>query len=299
MPPLKTVTGERAAPAKGRGATLNPEGRFEELRREEFDDGWDTPLPEEPARPRTTVTPEKAKSLIQRNESPDVPFNFSINPYRGCEHGCIYCMAGDTPILMGDGRTRPLAELRVGDVVYGTARQGWYRRYVKTRVLAHWRTIKPAYRIILQDGTRLVAGGDHRFLTERGWKFVSERHACDGGRRPHLTTGDKLMGTGAFASPPAKNEDYRRRASAVFPSRRSRHHAQAGDRGSGPEEHARSADRRHRAAGQGAQGSTTSPRRPEISSPTGSSATTATLGPATPISTCRRAWISRPGCSPK
>ena len=210
MPPLKTVTGERAAPAKGRGATLNPEGRFEELRREEFDDGWDTPLPEEPARPRTTVTPEKAKSLIQRNESPDVPFNFSINPYRGCEHGCIYCMAGDTPILMGDGRTRPLAELRVGDVVYGTARQGWYRRYVKTRVLAHWRTIKPAYRIILQDGTRLVAGGDHRFLTERGWKFVSERHACDGGRRPHLTTGDKLMGTGAFASPPAKNEDYRR-----------------------------------------------------------------------------------------
>ena len=210
MPPLKTVTGEHAAPAKGRGSTLNPEGRFESLRREAFDDGWDTPLPEEPARPRTTVTPEKAKSLIQRNESPDVPFNFSINPYRGCEHGCIYCMAGDTSILMGDGRTRPLAKVRVGDVVYGTARQGWYRRYVKTHVLAHWRTIKPAYRITLQDGTRLVAGGDHRFLTERGWKFVSESHACDGGQRPHLTTSNKLMGTGAFSDAPVKNEDYRR-----------------------------------------------------------------------------------------
>ncbi len=93
MPPLKTVTGDHGAPAKGRGATLNPEGRFESLQREAFDDGWETPLPDEPARPRTTVTPERARSLIQRNESPDVPFNFSINPYRGCEHGCIYCFA--------------------------------------------------------------------------------------------------------------------------------------------------------------------------------------------------------------
>src|SRR5262245_50982386 len=124
MPPLKTVTGEHAAPIKGRGSTLNPEGRFESLQREAFDDGWDTPLPDEPSRPRTTVTPERARSLIQRNESPDVPFNLSINPYRGCEHGCIYCLAGDTRILMGDGRTRPLADLRVGDVVYGTTRQG-------------------------------------------------------------------------------------------------------------------------------------------------------------------------------
>ena len=209
MPPLKTVTGDHAAPAKGRGSTLNPEGRFESLRREAFDDGWDTPLPDEPSRPRTTVTPERAKSLIQRNESPDVPFTFSINPYRGCEHGCIYCMAGDTPILMGDGRTRPLSDLRVGDVVYGTARQGWYRRYVKARVLAHWRTIKPAYRIALADGTSLVAGADHRFLTERGWKFVTGTHACGGQQRPCLTTCNKLMGTSGFAEPVEQNGDYR------------------------------------------------------------------------------------------
>jgi len=91
--PLKTVTGERATLTKGRGATLNPEGRFESLRRESFDDGWDVPLAEEPTRPRTTVTPERAKSIISRNESPDIPFTFSINPYRGCEHGCIYCYA--------------------------------------------------------------------------------------------------------------------------------------------------------------------------------------------------------------
>lgn len=89
--PLKTVTGERARAVKGRGAGLNPEGRFESLAREAFDDGWEQPAADDPARPRTTVTPEQAKSIITRNDSPDVPFEYSINPYRGCEHGCSYC----------------------------------------------------------------------------------------------------------------------------------------------------------------------------------------------------------------
>lgn len=205
---LKTITGDRAVPHKGRGATLNPEGRFESLTREAFDDGWELPLPEDPARPRTTVTPLTARSIIQHNDSPDVPFSASINPYQGCEHGCIYCMSGDTPILMGDGRTRPLADLRTGDVVYGTVRSGWYRRYAKARVLAHWRTIKPAYRVTLEDGTALLAGADHRFLTERGWKFVARSHSCDRRQRPYLTTNNKLMGTGAFPAPPAKTPEY-------------------------------------------------------------------------------------------
>lgn len=207
----KTVDGGPGHPHKGRGATLNPEGRFESLRREEIDDGWDAPpAGEEPARPRTTVTPEHARSIITRNDSPDVPFDYSLNPYRGCEHGCVYCLDGDTPILMGDGTVRAIRDLRPGDVIYGTTRVGWYRRYVRTRVLAHWRTIKPAYRITLADGTTVVAGGDHRFLTERGWKFVSEPHPCSGAQRPHLTTSNKLMGTGQFAQPAAKNSAYKR-----------------------------------------------------------------------------------------
>jgi len=218
---LKTVTGnhlvspgaggeENAGRAqKGRGATLNPEGRFESLRRDAFDDGWGAAQEQDPSRPQTTVTPEQARSIIQRNDSPDVPFTFSINPYRGCEHGCVYCMAGDTQILLGDGSTRQLADLRTGDVVYGTARSGRYRRYVRARVLAHWRTVKPAYRITLEDGTCLVAGADHRFLTERGWKFVSRTHPCDGSQRPYLTTRSKLMGTGAFASPPTGGREYK------------------------------------------------------------------------------------------
>src|SRR5450756_172496 len=192
---------------KGRGALSNPAGRFESSDLEAVDDGWY--VEDQPDTIATTVEPDRAKGIISKNNSPDIPFEYSINPYRGCEHGCVYCLSGDTLILLADGTTRPLAEIRVGDSIYGTERQGWYRRYVKTKVSAHWSVIKPGYRITLEDGTALVAGADHRFLTERGWKFVTgtQRGAdC----RPHLTTGNKLMGTGAFARAPQKDVDYRR-----------------------------------------------------------------------------------------
>ncbi len=78
--------------AKGRGATLQIEGRFESVVRERFDDGWN--MADEDLPPlRTTVTVEKAKSVLQKQDSPDLPFDYSLNAYRGCEHGCIYCYA--------------------------------------------------------------------------------------------------------------------------------------------------------------------------------------------------------------
>src|SRR3954465_5059593 len=77
---------------KGRGAASNPEGRFESRTAAAFDDGWEREA--EPApHPDTTVTEERARSIISRNDSPDIAFDQSINPYRGCEHGCIYCYA--------------------------------------------------------------------------------------------------------------------------------------------------------------------------------------------------------------
>lgn len=77
---------------KGRGAPSNPAGRFETRTAERVDDGWGS-LDEELPPLETTVRPEKARSVISRNRSPDIPFEQSINPYRGCEHGCVYCYA--------------------------------------------------------------------------------------------------------------------------------------------------------------------------------------------------------------
>jgi DNA repair photolyase len=110
---------------------------------------------------------------------------------------------------MADGRTKPIADLRPGDAIYGTVRRGSYRRYVETTVLAHWQTVKQGYRITLEDGTTLIASGDHRFLTGRGWKHVTgTEHGA--ARRPHLTVNDELLGVGAFADPPKECADYRR-----------------------------------------------------------------------------------------
>lgn len=78
---------------KNRGALSNPEGRFETQLHEEYDDGWDSRDEEELPTLETLLIPENAKSIITRNDSPDLGFDQSINPYRGCEHGCIYCYA--------------------------------------------------------------------------------------------------------------------------------------------------------------------------------------------------------------
>ena len=90
---MKTTAGNHGGVSKGRGASLNPEGRFENTLREPEDDGWFPEPADEPARPRTVITEERAKSILSRHDSPDLNFTQSVNPYRGCEHGCIYCYA--------------------------------------------------------------------------------------------------------------------------------------------------------------------------------------------------------------
>jgi DNA repair photolyase len=91
------------APRKGRGAVTNLQGRYEVDQREAVDDGWVLHEEEEGGPPalRTQVFDERAKTILTRNASPDIPFSVSLNPYRGCEHGCIYCFARPTHSYLG------------------------------------------------------------------------------------------------------------------------------------------------------------------------------------------------------
>src|SRR5919108_5497027 len=89
---IYTVSGMKDDPRYLRGARSFVQGRFETVAREAFDDGW-TPEERDQRELKTSVTIERARSIISHNDSPDVGFSQSINPYRGCEHGCIYCYA--------------------------------------------------------------------------------------------------------------------------------------------------------------------------------------------------------------
>lgn len=108
---------------KGRGAASNPEGRFESIRHQAEDDGWQSALlDEDNPRPRTEVTEEHARSVISRNDSPDIDFTQAINPYRGCEHGCVYCFARPSHSYLGlspglDFETRLRAKVNLADVL--------------------------------------------------------------------------------------------------------------------------------------------------------------------------------------
>jgi len=96
VPPLAAI--------KGRGSLSNERSRFEAWRREQVLDDLGTDedgLPEQPSKPKTTVWIQQAKTIISTNQSPDLPFEASINPYQGCEHGCIYCYARPTHAYLG------------------------------------------------------------------------------------------------------------------------------------------------------------------------------------------------------
>ncbi|KQQ96689.1 PA0069 family radical SAM protein [Massilia sp. Leaf139] len=111
------------AARKGRGAVSNLQGRYEVNGREEFDDGWEAGIALGDAAPfKTQVTDEMAKSILSRNASPDIPFKVSLNPYRGCEHGCIYCFARPTHSYLGlspglDFETRLFAKVNAAELL--------------------------------------------------------------------------------------------------------------------------------------------------------------------------------------
>lgn len=105
---------------KGRGANSNISGRFEKFERVEESDDWE--IPEERGQFKTELRYEQARSLISYNRSPDLPFDRSINPYRGCEHGCIYCFARPSHAFLGmspglDFETKLIAKTNAAEVL--------------------------------------------------------------------------------------------------------------------------------------------------------------------------------------
>jgi DNA repair photolyase len=164
---------------------------------------------EVPEFPGLTFHEVRAKSALNAVPAGSaMPFAYTINTFRGCSHACVYCVGGDTNVLMADGRQRRIADLRVGDRIIGTEQRGHHRCYVETEVFAHWSTVKPAHRVRLADGTTIVASGDHRFLTDRGWKHVTGA-GSGAEQRPHLATSDELLGFGSSTHTPPASADYR------------------------------------------------------------------------------------------
>ncbi|WHZ11085.1 MAG: Radical SAM domain protein [Burkholderiaceae bacterium] len=107
---------------KGRGSASRIAHRFEQDQREAFDDGWATLASDEPTPPATQVSFENARSALTRNDSPDIHFDYGLNPYRGCEHGCVYCYARPTHSYLGlspglDFETRIIAKRNIAEVL--------------------------------------------------------------------------------------------------------------------------------------------------------------------------------------
>jgi len=129
---MNTTGGGHGGASKGRGAPVNPEGRFETTAREAVDDGWPPDAEAPPARPPTVVTIERPKTVLSRHDSPDLNFSQSVNPYRGCEHGCVYCYARPSHAYLGlspglDFETRLFAKEGAAELLRGEIARPGYR----------------------------------------------------------------------------------------------------------------------------------------------------------------------------
>ncbi|MEM7440896.1 MAG: PA0069 family radical SAM protein [Pseudomonadota bacterium] len=150
---------------KARGARTNAVSRYERFSREEEDDGWD--IPEDRDRFQTHVSDEHARTIISYNRSPDLPFDRSINPYRGCEHGCVYCFARPTHAYLGlspglDFETRLIARPNAAALLTRELRAKSYR----AATLAIGTNTDPYQpierdRLIMRDCLKVLAGCGH------------------------------------------------------------------------------------------------------------------------------------------
>ncbi len=139
---------------------------------------------------------------------------FTLNPYVGCVVGCAYCLEGNTLITMADGTTKPIKDIGIGEAIVGIRRAnhkggGWSHRYTQATILNKIKTLKQAFEIMLENNNRVICSGDHRWLTDRGWKYTIGKMQ-DYGRRPYLTVNNFIQGVGRAHQTPSETEEYRK-----------------------------------------------------------------------------------------
>ena len=163
----------------GRGTAANPPNRYEPLHVEL------EPDPDSDAPPAPTVFyRDTSRTILAENDSPDIGFRFSLNPYRGCEHGCIYCTGPETQILHADMAWRPIGAVRVGDVLFGFdefPEPGRTRKFRPAVVEAVWWSRRPTLRLVTER-TEVVATPEHRWLQARDFRWSETRQLAAGCR---------------------------------------------------------------------------------------------------------------------
>ncbi len=190
---------ERPEPIRGRGTRSDPPNRFEPIEVDLDPDGF-APDDERPD-PRTRYFRDTSRSALAYNQSPDVPFDASLNPYRGCEHGCVYCLEPNAPVLYADMSWRPLGEVRLGDVLVGFDERpppGGPRKLRPAIVEAVWWSRKPTLRLVTER-CEVIASASHRWLQARDFRWSRTEQLSDG----------RLLRRLPLVIPEPEDDDYR------------------------------------------------------------------------------------------
>jgi len=172
-------------PLSGRGTSTNPANRFDRLRVEADPD---EPPPSDDTDEPTIFYRDASRSVLAENSSPDVGFRYSLNPYRGCEHGCSYCLAPETPILHADLTWRPIGNVQVGDALVGFDEQvlpGKTRKLRSSIVTDVWWSKSPTLRLVTRRSD-VTTTAEHRWLQARNFRWSATRQLSPGRTLRHM-----------------------------------------------------------------------------------------------------------------